>query len=239
MQEATVITEDGVDLHVVFCGAGPDVVLLSGGPGCVHYLADAALAPTGFRSWFPDPRGVGRSGGGPHSMARAIGDLEVIRRFIGVDEWIVLGHSWGSDLAVRYALDHPERVQGVVGIAGHGLHRDREWSAAYEEGKATETPVDIDWVPAVHASLWDSFKEWIHEPSLWRRLADSPVPMSFVAAGRDIRPSWPLEQLAELVPSGHFRVVPDVVHDFWATHPELWQHVCTQVCGDLAPRASA
>ena len=43
---------------------------------------------------------------------------------------------------------------------------------------------------------------------LWRRLADSPVPMQFIAAGNDIRPSWPLAQLAALVPRGSFTTVP-------------------------------
>jgi len=222
--------DDGVELHVVTCGTGPDVVVLSGGPGCVHYLANESLAPVGYRCWFPDPRGVSRSGGGPHDMKQAIDDLEAIRRAVGVNEWIVLGHSWGSDLAVRYALEHPDPVRGVVGIAGHGLHRDREWSAAYEAGKANEVPVAIDWVPEVHAALWGSFKDWIHRPTLWRALADSAVPMSFIAAGNDIRPSWPLQQLAELVPGGTFQVVPDVVHDWWATEADLWQKTCTIAC---------
>lgn len=105
--------DDGVVLHVASHGEGPDVVVLSGGPGCVHYLADESIAPSGFRCWFPDPRGVGRSGGGPHTMARAVADLEATRRAIGVEQWIVLGHSWGSDLAIRYALDHPDRICGV------------------------------------------------------------------------------------------------------------------------------
>lgn len=233
MIRQSVSADDGVELHVARCGSGPDVVVLSGGPGCVHYLADEALAPVGFRTWFPDPRGVGRSGGGPHDLARAIADLELVRREIGIDAWIVLGHSWGSDLAVRYALDHPHRVRGVVGIAGHGLHRDREWSAAYEAGASQETPVEIDWVPEVHAALSSSFTDWIHEPRLWRALADSTVPMCFVAAGKDIRPDWPLRQLAELVPGGHVEVVPDVPHDFWATDPEVWQDTCTAACRRL------
>jgi proline iminopeptidase len=233
MESRSVSADDCVQLHVAMCGSGPDVLVLSGGPGCVHYLADESLAPTGFRSWFPDPRGVARSGGGPHDMARAIADLEVIRGANDIDKWIVLGHSWGSDLAVRYALDHPDRVRGVVGIAGHGLHRDREWSAAYEAGRSNDTPFEIDWVPDVHAALWESFKNWIHQPRLWRALADSTVPMSFVAAGNDIRPHWPLQQLAELVPDGAFRVVPDVPHDYWATDPDLWQATCTTACRQL------
>lgn len=230
MRSTSIVTDDDVRLHVATCGHGPDVVVLSGGPGCVHYLADESLAPTGFRSWFPDPRGVSGSGGGPHGMAQGIDDLEAIREANGIQDWIVLGHSWGSDLAVRYALAHPERVRGVVGIAGHGLHSDREWSAAYKSGKATETPIEIDWVPAVHAALLASFKEWIHEPTLWRSLADTDVSMLFIAAGNDIRPNWPLRQLAELVPGGVFEVVPGVPHDFWKTHPDLWRATCTAAC---------
>jgi proline iminopeptidase len=228
-----VTADDGVVLHVASHGEGPDVVVLSGGPGCVHYLADELLAPVGNRCWFPDPRGVGRSGGGPHSMAVAVADLEALRRAIGVEQWIVLGHSWGSDLAVRYALDHPDRVCGVAGIAGHGLHRDREWSAAYEAGKARQSHVPIEWVPQVYAALWASFTEWIHEPQLWRQLADSPVPMTFIAPADDVRPTWPLQQLAALVPLGAFEVVPGAGHDFWSTHPQLWRAVCTAACSAL------
>ena len=225
--------DDGVRLHVAVHGSGPDVLVLSGGPGCVHYLAQESLAPLRFRSWFPDPRGVSRSEGGPHTMGQAIDDLEAVRRAVGVVEWIVLGHSWGSDLAVRYALDHPDIVRGVVGIAGHGLHRDREWSQTYEAAKTSEVAVDIDWVPEVHAALWGSFPDWIHQPTLWRTLADSPVPMRFVAAGTDIRPDWPLRQLAHLVPDATFEVVPDVPHDFWSTHPGVWRETCTIACRQL------
>lgn len=235
MESSTVVANDATALRVRTCGAGPDLLVLSGGPGCVNYLADRDLAPDGFTCWFPDPRGVDASEGGPHDMARAVADLEDVRRAIGTDSWIVLGHSWGSDLAVRYAIDHPAGVRGVVGIAGHGLHRDREWSAAYEAGRATAVdPVEIRFVPEVHEALWDSFKEWIHQPRLWRRLADSPVPMRFVAAGADIRPDWPIRQLANLVPDATFEVVDDVVHDFWFTDPDTWRAVCTRAAGSVA-----
>jgi proline iminopeptidase len=230
MDSAIVTTPDGARLHVGVCGAGPDVVVLSGGPGAVHYLESDELAPQGFRAWFPEPRGVGRSGGGPHTMAQAVADLEEVRRAAGIEQWTVLGHSWGSDLAVRYALDRPEPVVQVVGIAGHGLHKDRSWSAEYEAGKAADPGPDIAWSPEVYAELQESFLDWIHEPGLWRGLADSRVPMAFLAAGADIRPSWPLAQLAELVPGGRFETVPDVPHDFWQTHPELWREVVTAAC---------
>jgi proline iminopeptidase len=218
------------NLHVGVTGHGPDVVVLSGGPGCVQYLERDELAPRGHRTWYPEPRGVGRSSGGPHTMAEAIDDLEAIRAAVGAGSWIVVGHSWGSDLAVRYAVDHPQTVAAVVGIAGRGPQRDCTWSESYEAGKATEPVVEIAWVSEVYAALGASFTEWIHRPDLWRRLADCDVPMHFIAAADDIRPSWPMAQLAELVPRGRFTTVPGVPHDFWSTHPEVWTRTVTNAC---------
>jgi proline iminopeptidase len=228
--ESRVIPVDGVALHVGMTGQGPDLVVLTGGPGCVQYLEREEISPADHRAWYPEPRGVGRSSGGPHTMERAIADLEGIRAAVGVGSWIVLGHSWGCDLAVRYAVEHPEVVTAVVGVAGKGPQRDRTWSETYEAGKAAEPVVDIDWVPEVHALLSDSFTDWIHRPDLWRGLADCEVPMHFIAAGDDIRPSWPLAQLAALVPRGKFSTVPGVPHDFWLTHPEVWTDTVTNAC---------
>lgn len=228
MRSTTVPADDGTLLHVGVTGVGPDVVVLSGGPGCVHYLEDDELAPRGMRAWYPEPRGVGRSGGGPHDLDQAVTDIEAVRRHAGVDHWRVLGHSWGSDLAVRYALDHPDRVSSVVGIAGHGLHKDRTWSQVYEAARHLEDDIVIDWVPAVHAALNDSFVQWIHQPDLFRRLADSTVPMSFIAAENDIRPSWPLRQLSALVPGGRFEELSGADHNLWATDPQVWVETVTR-----------
>jgi proline iminopeptidase len=85
----------------------------------------------------------------------------------------------------------------------------------------------------VHASLGASFTEWIHRPDLWRSLADCQVPMRFLAAGDDIRPSWPLRQLAALVPHGTFTTVPGVPHDFWLTHPHAWTTAVSNALAQL------
>jgi proline iminopeptidase len=162
-------------------------------------------------------------------MQRAVADLEAIRSSQGVDAWIVVGHSWGCDLAVRYAVEHPRSTARVVGIAGRGPQRDRTWSEAYEAGRHTET-VDIEWNVDVHAALSESFTEWVRSPDLWRRLADCEVPMHFLAAEDDIRPDWPLRQLAALVPHGTFSTVPGVAHNFWDSHPRLWVEAVTAAC---------
>ncbi|MQM25626.1 alpha/beta fold hydrolase [Glycomyces albidus] len=230
MESRIVHADDGTPLHVGVTGSGPDVVVLSGGPGCVHYLERDEIAPRGMRAWYPEPRGVGRSGGGPHDIEAAVADLESVRRAAGAERWVVLGHSWGADLAVRYALGHPGRVRAVVAVAAHGLHKDRTWSQVYESLKDTEPPVPIEWDREVHRSLGESFVEWIHEPGLYRSVADCPVPIAVIAAEGDIRPSWPLRQLAALAPRGSYAEVPGVPHDFWATHPEVWTAVVSDAC---------
>ncbi|MFC5006756.1 alpha/beta fold hydrolase [Dactylosporangium cerinum] len=230
--ESQIIHLNATALHVGVTGHGPDVVVLTGGPGCAQYLERDDIAPRNHRAWYPEPRGVGRSDGGPHTMEEAIADLEGIRVAVGVQTWIVVGHSWGCDLAVRYAVEHPEAVAAVVGIAGRGPQRDRTWSEAYEAGKAAEPVVDIDWVPEVHAALSKSFTEWIHQRDLWSGLAACTVPMHFIAAGDDIRPPWSLAQIAALVQRGRFSTVPDVPHDFWFTHPEVWTQTVTDACTD-------
>ncbi|WP_341925545.1 alpha/beta hydrolase [Nocardioides psychrotolerans] len=234
--ESVRVEVDGVALHVGVTGDGPDVLVLSGGPGCVHYLEQDALAPVGHRVWLPEPRGVGRSGGGPHDMERAVADLEAVRSAVGVASWVVVGHSWGCDLAVRYAVEHPASVVAVVGIAGRGPQRDRTWSEAYEAGKPGEPVVEIAWAPEVHAALGASFTAWIQGDSLWRDLADCDVPMAFVAAGDDIRPSWPMAQLARTVRHGTFTTLPDVPHDFWSTHPDVWTRTVSGLCAAVTGR---
>lgn len=229
------IEVDDATLHVGVDGTGPDVVLLSGGPGCVQYLERDALVLQGFRCWFPEPRGVGRSTGGPHTMERAVEDLEAIRQHLELPTWTVVGHSWGADLAVRYAVEHPGGVRAVVGVAGRGAQRDRTWSEAYESGLEREPGVDIPIAADVHAALGESFTEWIHRPDLWRRIGDCPVPMRFIGAGDDIRPRWPMEQLAHLAPYGSYVSVPGVPHDFWHTHPQLWVEVLTGALGQVTP----
>src|SRR5688500_12713979 len=48
MDERVVVARDGVSLHVGGSGSGPDVVMLSGGPGCVQYLEQDRLVPAGM-----------------------------------------------------------------------------------------------------------------------------------------------------------------------------------------------
>jgi proline iminopeptidase len=117
---------DGCRLWTQTTGTGRPAVLCHGGPGLWDYLLPLArLAGPGYRVHRYDQRGCGRSGHQrPWTLAQLISDLDGLRAHFGYRRWVVAGHSFGADLALRYALRYPHRVTAVVYICGTGL----EWS---------------------------------------------------------------------------------------------------------------
>lgn len=49
-----------------------------------------------------------------YSVAAYLSAFEAIRAQVGAERWFVCGQSFGGGLAIRYALAHPDRVQGLV-----------------------------------------------------------------------------------------------------------------------------
>ncbi|MDQ0447186.1 pimeloyl-ACP methyl ester carboxylesterase [Methylobacterium aerolatum] len=107
---------------------GPPVVLLHGASANASDPMEGVgrlIASRGYRVIAFDRPGFGwsdRPGGGadadPAAQARLIAAaLETM----GVGPAIVLGHSWAGALALALALDHPERVSGLVLAAGVGM----------------------------------------------------------------------------------------------------------------------
>jgi len=125
---------DGCSLWTQATGAGEPMVLCHGGPGLWDYLRPLAqLAGPRWRVHRYDQRGCGRSGHrGEWTLDQFIADLDALRAHFGYQRWVVGGHSFGADLALRYALRYPHRVTAVVYICGTGL----EWSTHSSAHKA-------------------------------------------------------------------------------------------------------
>jgi len=100
-------------------GAGPEVVVLHGGPGAHHdYLLPGfdALA-TGRTLVYYDQRGGGRSPvdrSVPVGWREHVADLEGLRTLWGKTRLTLVGYSWGGLLAMLYATTHPQRVDRVA-----------------------------------------------------------------------------------------------------------------------------
>ena len=109
---------------------GLPVVFLHGGPG-------AGATPTHRRFFDPasyriiifDQRGAGRST--PlgelidNTTAHLVRDIEALRSYFAIDRWIVFGGSWGSTLALNYAVTYPARCRALI-LRGIFLCRQSE-----------------------------------------------------------------------------------------------------------------
>lgn len=120
---------------------GVPVVFLHGGPGCgTSASARQYFDPEFYRIILFDQRGSGKST--PHACLEnndtwhIIEDMEKIREDLNVDKWLVFGGSWGSTLALCYAIKHPERVLGLV-LRGIFLGRREDILWIYEKGGAS------------------------------------------------------------------------------------------------------
>lgn len=113
----------GAVLWTVSQGAGLPVVLCHGGPGLSDNLEPLAFMIDDLaRVHRYDQRGSGRSrGAGGFDVDTFIADLDALRTHWGHPKWVLGGHSWGANLALFYALAHPEHTLAVIYLAGTGL----------------------------------------------------------------------------------------------------------------------
>ena len=132
----TVKTDDGVRLWASASGRGAPLILCHGGPGLWDMSEDmAALLDDTATVIRWDQRGCGRSEPcrGPWTTDRFVADLDAVREHFGLDRVALLGHSWGAQLALSYALAHPERVSALAYVSGTGIGPDEDWHPAYRE----------------------------------------------------------------------------------------------------------
>ena len=117
------------DGHKIYCEAcgypgGKPVLVLHGGPGSGATASwRRFFNPEKYRVILFDQRGCGRST--PHAgdsidalhantTEHLISDMEKIRAYFHIDQWMLFGGSWGTTLALAYAISFPHRVTELV-----------------------------------------------------------------------------------------------------------------------------
>lgn len=100
-------------------GSNTPLVLLHGGPGAPSYYLDPLEAISADRPVvFYDQLGAGKSDRPTDpslwTIDRYVRELGQVRDALGLAEVHILGHSWGSMLAVDYLLTKPEGVKSVI-----------------------------------------------------------------------------------------------------------------------------
>jgi proline iminopeptidase len=121
---------------------GLPVVVLHGGPGGgTSPNLRCYFDPKAYRIILFDQRGCGKSK--PHASEdislsdnttwHLVDDIEALRQLLGISTWVVFGGSWGSTLALAYAIKHPQQVRALI-LRGIFLVSGRELSWFYQDG---------------------------------------------------------------------------------------------------------
>jgi proline iminopeptidase len=161
---------------------GQPVLFLHGGPGAgAGAVHRRFFDPQHWRVIIFDQRGAGRSRPlgelRDNTTPHLVRDIEVLRQFLGIEDWLLFGGSWGSTLALAYAQEHPNRVLGCV-LRGVFL------------GRRDEVVWFLDGLRRVFPDAWAAFSE--HLPpeergdllgAYLRRLCD-PDPAVHLPAAR-------------------------------------------------------
>jgi pimeloyl-ACP methyl ester carboxylesterase len=117
------VTRDGLRLHVVdHEGEGQPLVFVHGGTAHARWwdFVVAALGP-GVRGLALDLRGHGDSDASPESayaLRDYAEDLAFVIDTLGLERPVLIGHSLGSFVVLRHAVEHPRDEAGVVVVDG-------------------------------------------------------------------------------------------------------------------------
>lgn len=205
------------DIHEIYveqCGnpKGKPVVFLHGGPGggCSEDHR-RYFDPQAYNIILFDQRGCGRST--PHAELREnttwdlVSDIEIIRNTLKIEKWLVFGGSWGSTLALAYAVTHPDKVTGLV-LRGIFLCRPSEIHWFYQEGASQIFP-----------DFWEAYRDYIpfeergdFVKAYYKRLTDSNEQTRLTAAR--IWSKWEAS-------TSYLLVKPDAIEEYEAAHKAL------------------
>lgn len=179
---------NGIRLHYQQVGAGPDMVMIHGLTGnlAVWHLHIVPALADRFRILTYDLRGHGHSdvpptGYSPDAMADDLRDLLDV---LDIDRPIVVGHSYGADVALYFAARHPERVREVVAIeaalpALEATRRPEDWIGwAYWAGALEQAGHPVP--PERRSDLGYMIRATIDLPKQWgplRGLPRNPKPL--------------------------------------------------------------
>ncbi len=130
-QQEGYVQGNGVRIFYRSYGNGTPLLIINGGPGLnSDGFQELAQKLSGHnRVIIYDQRGTGHSvlpviDSSSITMALMLDDIESLRKGLGIQQWIVLGHSFGGMLASYYATQRPSEIRGMILSSSGGIDLD-------------------------------------------------------------------------------------------------------------------
>jgi len=234
-------------LYVRVIGKGQPVIVLHGGPDFDHsyFLPDMDQYKDILRLIYYDQRGRGKSADNVRpedvTLLTDLDDIDRVRQHFRLDSVVLLGHSWGTVLALEYALRHPTRVSKLIlmnpapastkdlaafrklYLVKVGAEMDQQRaivaSAAYQSGdpEAVAARYRIHFKPALaRAEDYEKLMTRMHEA--FKTQGSRGIVKARAVEDRLMRDTWGVPDY-DLLPKLHMVRIPTLViagdHDFF------------------------
>ena len=168
----------GGEIHYRDWGGGGQAVTLVHGlaSNCRIWDFVAPILSRRFRVFALDQRGHGRSfkPDGGYDFAGVVADLDEFADAVGANRPVIVGHSWGGDVALEYAVAHPDKTRGLVFVDGGTIEISRRSDWTLEDAKREMAP------PVWTGVSETAFRERVR--TRWLAMVDNPAVADIVMA---------------------------------------------------------
>lgn len=214
-----------IELAYTEAGAGTPLVLLHGNGESKEYFAGQIRAfAKRYHVYAVDTRGHGQSprGDAPFTLAQFACDLEQFRIARGIGSMHLLGFSDGGNIAMLYALAHPERVEKLIlngaNLDPSGVKRSVQWPveigyrvASWFAGRDPKAKANAEMLGLM-----------VNEPHIAAAdLAKLTMPVLVIAGTKDMIRDDHTRAIAEALPHGNLAILPGD-HFIAAKDPEAF-----------------
>ena len=165
----------GLRMHVRnWGGEGRAVVLLHGlASTCRIWDFVAPILAENFSVIAVDQRGHGDSGKPDqgYDFASVSGDMAALLAGRGIERPVLVGHSWGADVALELAVAKPELLRGIVFVDGGTIDASARY-ATLDDALAQMAP------PNFRGTMREQFLERVRSGGQWATLIDQRGPVA-------------------------------------------------------------
>jgi len=220
-----------IRLNYLAAGTGKPLILLHGnGEDLGYFSHQIAYFRRFFRVLAIDTRGHGRSprGGAPFTIAQFAQDLYDWMGEQGIDRASILGFSDGANIALAFALRHPEMVERLILNGGNLDPRGvkRRWQIPIEIGYAVASRFAKTSGKARRRA--ELLGLMVNEPQVSPvQLRTLQVPTLVIAGTRDMILERHTRQIAQSLPNARL-VLLEGGHAVAAQHPSAFNRAVAE-----------
>jgi proline iminopeptidase len=121
---------DSLNIHYTIKGSGPALFVGHLNSGKIGYERTLTALEDRFTMVYYDSRGTGKSEApnkiDAYQYSHLVNEIELLRQHLELPEIWIFGHSDQSEIAMEYAIDHPNHIDGLILSGTHFVEENKK-----------------------------------------------------------------------------------------------------------------